>query len=87
VPNVKELQSIVNYENANPSVSSAFNTNCVAGCTSRTCSCTFAGFKWSATTYAYNPSFALFVWFYDGSVSATPKSNSSFGVRAVRGGY
>ena len=30
LPNVKELQSIVNYQNFTPAVSSAFNNNCTA---------------------------------------------------------
>jgi len=58
VPNVKELQSIVNYGNSFPvlAVSPAFNTNCTAGCTVRTCSCTgFSHAYWSSTTDATPP--------------------------------
>ena len=33
LPNVKELQSIVNYENVIPAVSPAFNTGCEPACT------------------------------------------------------
>src|SRR5207247_60676 len=49
LPNVKELASIVNYEDfpgcpgtgaACLSVSPAFNNNCTSGCTVLTCSCT-----------------------------------------------
>src|SRR5204863_1024091 len=45
LPNVRELQSIVNYQNVNPAVSSAsaFNTNCAPGCPATTCSCTASG--------------------------------------------
>src|SRR5438132_10452753 len=32
LPNVRELQSIVNYQSFNPTVSSPFNTNCVPRC-------------------------------------------------------
>ena len=39
LPNVKELQSMLHYEKfGGPSVSLAFHTGCVPGCT--TCSCT-----------------------------------------------
>src|SRR5262249_5481923 len=37
LPNVKELQSIVNYQNVNPAVSAAFNTGCAASCTVTSC--------------------------------------------------
>src|SRR5215208_5675766 len=33
VPNAKELQSLVNYQNASPMTSTAFNDNCAAGVT------------------------------------------------------
>jgi hypothetical protein len=44
LPNVKELQSIVNYQNSTPSVSSAFNNSCDPGDTVLTGSCTLASF-------------------------------------------
>ena len=44
LPNVKELQSIVNYQNFSPAVSPAFNTNCGEGDTVLTGSCTAASF-------------------------------------------
>src|SRR5262245_65459894 len=50
LPNVKELQSIVNYETRNPAVAAAFNTGCVAACTVTSCSCTVAADYWSSTT-------------------------------------
>ena len=85
LPNVKELQSIVNYENFNPSVSSAFNTSCSATCTVLTCSCTAASNYWSSSTSANFPTLAWDVFFNFGLVSAVGKSNSIV-VRAVRGG-
>jgi hypothetical protein len=88
LPNVKELQSIVNYQNVNPSVSSAFNTGCVATCTVLTCSCTIESRYWSSSTVANSPTFAWIVLFDFGSVNFVidnGKSNGSF-VRAVRGG-
>ena len=86
VPNVKELLSIANYQNATPAVSSAFNANCTSvGCTVLTCSCTASnGFYWSSTSYA-SPTSAWYVLFDFGNSNATAKS-ASFVTRAVRGG-
>src|SRR5439155_4104024 len=59
MPNVKELESIMNYQNVDPTVSPAFNTNCTSGCTVLTCSCTTSSSGyWSSTTAASNPSTA-----------------------------
>jgi len=86
VPNVRELQSIVNYQNFNPPVSPAFNNNCSLGCTVTTCSCTAnSGVYWSSTTVARTPTNAWLVEFVDGFVSNTGKSFVKF-VRGVRGG-
>ncbi len=88
VPNVKELQSIMNYENFNPAVSPAFNTGCVAACTVLTCSCTAARGYWSSSTVAVpplGPSDAWLVIFFDGTIIANFKGNARH-VRAVRGG-
>ncbi|MGH7322075.1 MAG: DUF1566 domain-containing protein [Candidatus Rokuibacteriota bacterium] len=85
VPNVKELQSIVNYQNVNPSVSPAFNTGCVATCAVTACSCTAASSYWSSSTVAGNPAIAWNVDFGDGFVNASFKGNTNV-VRAVRGG-
>jgi hypothetical protein len=85
LPNVKELQSIVNYENVGPAVSAAFNANCAPGCTVTTCSCTPSGFYWSATTYAGLPGNAWYVHFYFGSVDFNGKARNDY-VRAVRSG-
>jgi Protein of unknown function (DUF1566) len=87
LPNIKELQSIVNYQIGGPAVSSAFNNNCAAPCSVTTCSCTAASFSWSSTSYASVPSFA-WAWgvvFGDGRVDAFAKIGA-FRVRAVRGG-
>ncbi len=85
LPNVKELQSIVNYGNFAPAVSSSFNTGCSSGCTVTSCSCTAADNYWSSTPYAGSSSFAWSVYFNDGLVLLDAKSNS-LRVRAVRGG-
>jgi hypothetical protein len=90
LPNVKQLQSIVNYEKHNenhePAVSPAFHTGCEPGATVLTGSCTkpFAGY-WSSTSYARIPNIAWNVHFGLGFVTAHGK-NVIFHVRAVRGG-
>ena len=85
LPNVKELQSIVDYETISPAVASAFNNNCAATCTVLTCSCTAASLYWSSTTLAFLPGDAWVVFFDFGIVGAGGKSDGLF-VRAVRGG-
>ena len=86
IPNVKELQSIVNYGAELPAVSSEFNTGCIAGCTVTSCSCTqTAGFYWSSTTEPLGPSYAWSVRFADGAVDTRSKANN-YNLRAVRGG-
>lgn len=87
LPNAKELQSIVNYENLSPSVSPAFNTGCVASCTVLTCSCTAAtaaSIYWSSTTSAFMPSAAWTVDFGEGNMISAKQNDHH--VRAVRGG-
>ena len=54
LPNIKEVQSIVNYATGSPAVSPAFNTRCVAGCTVLQRSCS-APFFLSSTAYAGVP--------------------------------
>jgi hypothetical protein len=85
VANVKELQSILNYENVNPAVSTAFNNGCTPGCTVLTCSCTAADFYWSSTTLAHSPGGAWLVYFLSG-YSGYASKTSTIRVRAVRGG-
>jgi hypothetical protein len=87
VPNVKELQSIVNYGEALPAVSVEFDTGCVFGCTVDACSCTDMSFYWSSTTMFF-PDVFVFAWgvfFSAGIVNLDDKSEFAR-VRAVRGG-
>ncbi len=92
IPNIKELQSIVDYEfRSQPSfvfVNAAFyNAAGCPGCTDvtlATCSCTAAGAYWSSTTLLSNNAWA--VAFNDGGVYSDFKSRG-FQVRAVRGGF
>lgn len=90
VPNAKELQSIVNYENRGPAVSEAFHDTegegqCVPDCTVEACSCTAASFYWSSTSFAPNPSSAWVFFFGNGGVIDAGKDGDRR-VRAVRGG-
>jgi uncharacterized protein DUF1566 len=74
LPNVNELQSLVDYGRFNPAVDPVFNTSCTAGCSVTTCSCT-AGSQppvyWTSTTFHYannsNANNAWIVDFYLGS--------------------
>jgi hypothetical protein len=84
IPNRFELETITNLQNLISVVDAVFNTNCAAGCTVTTCSCTQSSNYWSSTSYQF-PQSAWNVTFYDTSVNASVKSNS-FYVRAVRGG-
>lgn len=43
IPNVRELQSIVDYETYFPAVDAAFNNNCTSGCTTCNLGCTVDG--------------------------------------------
>ncbi|MGH9195448.1 MAG: DUF1566 domain-containing protein [Acidimicrobiia bacterium] len=72
VPNVKELQSIVDYGRFGPSIDPIFGP-------------TAASFYWSSTTYARASVFAWNVGFLFGDVVANGKS-FFLHVRAVRGG-
>src|SRR5438034_4605578 len=86
MPNVKELESIMNYQNVDPTVSPAFNTNCTSGCTVLTCSCTTSSSGyWSSTTAASNPSTAGVLDTGGGGVCLDSKSVLD-NVRGVRGG-
>jgi hypothetical protein len=72
VPNVRELQSIVDYSKINTASS-------LPGFSG-------AGHYWSSTTYAGNSSNAWFVDFVYGSMDNADKISFFKGVRAVRGG-
>lgn len=79
VPNIKELQSIVNYENYFPAVSDEFNTGGVAGCTVDTCSLTDSVFYWSSTSDASTPPLAWGVIFNFGDVGVYDKDGEFLG--------
>ncbi len=88
IPNVKELQSIVNYEipYPGPTVNAAFHHNC-AGCTDvrlASCSCTASFFHWSSTTFRADPGIAWDVNFKYGFVDDGGSKSNLYAVRAVR---
>lgn len=99
VPNVKEMQSIIDYSQNYPPVPLAFKWLCGDGCSimgETGCSCTHEGYYWTSTTFIAEPNRA---WFVDnagqvkyeyGQFSSIPGidvfKNTALSVRAVRGG-
>ena len=93
IPNVRELESLLDYQNVGPAVDPAFNTSCAADCMVTSCSCTQflqpqrggQGRYWSSTTAKSSPAGAWVVYFHAGGLNAFDKSiDNSFVVRAVR---
>jgi hypothetical protein len=84
VPNVNEIQSLVDYDRTTPSISPAFNTGCIPGCTVLTCSCTdpFAIY-WTSTTSQFSGSSAWYQSFDLSFRNSQPKTVAGR-VRAVR---
>ncbi len=87
VPNIVELQTLVNYDIAypGPTTYSEFNNKCFGACTVTTCSCTSADYYWSSSTYQSDTSYTWLVGFLDGYTGDLHKTNG-VAVRAVRGG-
>ena len=85
LPNRFELETLIHPQNISPSVSPAFNTGCMLGCTVLTCSCIEKAFYWSSSTYTGIPSDAWAVGLEDGSVLRDAKGKDRY-VRAVRAG-
>jgi hypothetical protein len=85
IPNVKELDSIVDYGFASPTASAEFNMSCTGSCGVTTCSCTKTSGYWSATTLPSLTTSAFVVRFSDGKISDSDKTMTAF-ARAVRGG-
>ncbi|MBI3795375.1 MAG: DUF1566 domain-containing protein [Deltaproteobacteria bacterium] len=73
IPNVRELQSIVDYETSGPALNPIFGPISP-----------FATPYWTSTTYLPSPSEAWAVGFFTGSVWDYPKGSVEI-VRAVRG--
>jgi uncharacterized protein DUF1566 len=92
LPNRFELESLLDLGQENPSIGSAFNTNCGLNssgnpaCAVVSCSCTAPLAYWSSTTSVATPSFAWSVFFFLGGVNFDDKATTMNSVRAVRGG-
>jgi hypothetical protein len=102
IPNVRELQSIADYETeesvAGPTVNVVFHN--AAGCPgcadvrAASCSCTASSnsitsstaFYWSSTTFRFTPGYAWGVFFDVGFVFDRGVKSTTAHVRAVRGG-
>lgn len=94
LPNVEELQTIVDYGTDYPAIDVAFHAihggNCYGTCrdiTIAACACTHSGEYWSATVRIGDPSDVWIVDFYVGDVFYRSKTMSTYAyARAVRGG-
>ena len=72
MPNVRELQSIVDYGRVGPSIDPGFGA--------------LSSWYWSSTSYAAYPDGAWGVHFGDGYVGIDDKADDVDSVRAVRSG-
>ncbi|MBX3024715.1 DUF1566 domain-containing protein [bacterium] len=87
LPNVNELQSLVDYgAGGSPWVHAPLNAGCMAGCTVLTCSCTVTGDYWTSTTVGNATTNAWIVGFGSGGVIPVLNKNGYAAIRAVRGG-
>jgi hypothetical protein len=86
MPNIRELESILEVGRHSPAVDPVFHTNCIASCTVLTCSCTRLDVHFSSTTYRMVPSAQWKINFHDGDVYAGNKTDTEI-VRAVRDAY
>ncbi len=84
VPNLKELQSLVDLA-PSPTVDPLFDTGCAPSCTVTSCSCTKTSSYWTSSTFAISPTSAWVVLFSSGEGAVQQKGLPLF-VRAVRGG-
>lgn len=85
IPNIKELQSLQNFEGSAPFTFSAFHTGCTAGASVTSGSCTQSFNYWSSSTTQSVPSAAWGVSFGGGGTGAFTKTVGC-DVRAVRSG-
>jgi hypothetical protein len=97
VPNVKEMQSIIDYSRHEPALSMAFSWLCGEGCSmmgETGCSCIGHGLMWTSTTSSADPERAWYVNMATGQVLYKNRfyplddkhKYDELGVRAVRGG-
>jgi len=85
IPNLRELQTLANYERVNPAAWEDLDRGCKDGCTVLDCSCTSGVITWTSTTHRLSPRDAWAIHFTNGQSSGSVKTRRS-AVRAVRGG-
>ncbi|MFM8410378.1 MAG: DUF1566 domain-containing protein, partial [Alphaproteobacteria bacterium] len=89
LPNLRELQTIVDFGRSSPATPQVFANACAPGCDVLSCSCTPStapgDLLWTATSFAASPADAWAVGFGTGSPSTAAKT-TALRVRAVRGG-
>lgn len=87
IPNLRELESVIDRGTFNPSVALALNAACMPGCTVTACSCTStSSVYWTSTAQAATPAdYAWGVYFFSGTMDAYAKTGDVLAVRAVRG--
>ncbi len=89
LPNVKELESLLDAGTFDPAVDTIFhNASCVLPCAATSCSCTMSGPYWTSTSESGLPAtFAWYVDFLSGAVTWDAKAGPTQRyARAVRGG-
>jgi len=74
LPNIKELESIIDYSRTSPSINAAYFLN------------TASSYYLSSTTYVQNTGFDWCVNFVYGNVTNCGKTSTGYYVRCVRGG-
>jgi hypothetical protein len=85
LPNALEMYSLLNYSTYDPAISGEFHNGCTLGCTTATCACTWGSAVdyWTSTTRLDTPGSAIYVGFYNGLSSGSPKGATNV-ARAVR---
>lgn len=83
LPNVNELATLRNLGKAYPSAYIPFDSSCVEGCTTSTCSCTNRGYYWTSSTEQIAPTYGYCGDFEDGQMWECTKGSLLY-VRAVR---
>ena len=86
MPNLREQQSIVDYQQFEPAAPAAFDDGCQQGCTVLTCSCSVTAGYWSSTSDVSAPGSGWYQLYRRGDVATLNKLGTN-GVRAVRGGH
>jgi hypothetical protein len=84
IPNVRELQTLVNFGESDTAIDFAFNVDCTPGCGGIDCACTAATNTWSSTTSIQSDKSAWAVNFSTGAAGTFSKGNAR-AARAVRG--